>query len=405
MRKKSLIIAIIACAFGAVVALSSTSQYLRIQERGLEEKSYCSITDIIDCDIASASSYATFAGIPVAWAGFITYLVIAGLAFYTFISRKNSRASLSMAWFLSIGAIFYSIFMAYVLFFVLKVVCINCLLMYLTNIVILVMLWYAMELPVKKTAVFFRDYFKTVFRKPSNLGFSPRFVTNAIIVACAFGLGWLVMFTKVQAGVEPNRPSVKELFDAHYMQSLYALEVNSGWPMWGKKGAPVTIIEFSEFQCPFCRLSAFNLHPYLQEYKNEIQHYFVHYPLDNACNPYMGFPMHPKACLAAKAALCAQQMGADFWNYHDDLFREQRNLSKAMMMDLAKKYNLDQAKFLECLDSEAIAQKVLDDVELAKKIHLEGVPAIFINGRKLRLWRNPELLRKVIEEEIKRASN
>jgi protein-disulfide isomerase len=295
--------------------------------------------------------------------------------------------------------------MALILVFILKVICIECVIMYVANIVLAISLWVALNIPLKEVISFFINNLKAVFRKPSALGFAPKAISHALIVALVFGVGWLIMYNKVLAKGERMGPSVREMFEAHYMQSLYALEVNDKWPIWGTKDAPVTIIEFSEFQCPFCRLSAFNLRPYLQEFKDKVRYFYVQYPLDNNCNPYMTYAMHPKACQAAAASICATEMGADFWNFHDDLFKMQRNITEENLIKLAQKYDLETEKFKNCLSSEQVKNDIQADIEIGKKIHINGVPTIFVNGRKLKRWRNPRLLQKIIREEIKRSVN
>ena len=118
MRKKLLIVVAIACIIGAAVSLLSTSQYFRIRETGLEQQSFCVVNEYIDCDAATASSYATFFNIPVAWFGFLAYLVMGGIALIAALSKTDRRATVTAGWILSLLSILYSIRMAYILFFV-----------------------------------------------------------------------------------------------------------------------------------------------------------------------------------------------------------------------------------------------------------------------------------------------
>lgn len=402
MKRKALIIAAIACVIGAVISLISTSQYLRIHNKGLEEKSYCSISELVDCDTVSASSYATFAKVPVAWMGFLMYFSIGSLALFCAASKRNRKATLAVAWFLSIFSVLYSIHMGYVLFYVLQMICIDCIVMYIINFLIMFMLWWAMGVGVRRIMSFAKNYLLALFGRPSQLGFKPRPVTHAIILGLIFGVGWLTMYSKVLSAHGKQRIPLEDMMKAYNAQSLYDIKVDPQWPMWGNPDAKVTIVEYSEFECPFCRLSAYNFRPYLQEFKKDIRYYFVHYPLDNKCNPYLNYPMHPKSCMVAEAAVCAQKQG-HFWSFHDELFRLKRNLNKANVLKLAKEEKMNLAEFNKCWDSPQTKEQVLKDIEDGYRIHIRGVPAIFINGKKLKYWRDPKFVRAVIKEEIKKA--
>jgi protein-disulfide isomerase/uncharacterized membrane protein len=402
VRKRLLVAVAFACLIGAAIAAISTSQYVRIQKQGLEEKSFCAISEVIDCDIASASSYATLWGIPTAWLGLVSYLLIGGMALFGAVSKKERRATVTIAWFMSIFAVLYSIRMAYILVSVLGVVCLECVGMYLINILVLIGLWAALKVRIKDLGRFFANYIKAVFGKSSELGFKPNVMSHGILILAVFAVGWLVV-NDITGKSRDMSISTKEMVGAHYEQSLYAIEPASTWPVWGNPNGRVSIIEFSDFECPFCRLAAFNIRPYIHEFKKDVRVYFVNYPLDQSCNPYMQGPMHQKACMAAFAVECANERG-DFWGFHDDVFRLKRNLSRDAITGLAVKRGWNADDFAACMDSEMTKARVLEDIEIARKMHISGTPTIIINGRKLKYWRDPAFIRAVIKEELKKGS-
>jgi len=391
----------VACVVGALIAAVSTAQHLRIEREGLEKKSFCAISEVIDCDIVNASSYSTFWGIPVAWWGFMTYLVIGGMAAFGAFSKKERKATVSIAWFISIASVLYTLRMAYILAAILGVVCIECIAMYVANIFVMIGLWTALRIRLKSVVRFFADYARAVFKQSSNLGFAPQIVSHAVVILCVMGLGWALMYN-VEARGPDKRISLKEKINAHYMQSLYAIEFDSQWTLWGDPAGKVAIIEFSDFECPFCRLAAFNLRPSMQEFRKEVKYSFVNYPLDQSCNPYLEQSMHQKACMAAYAAKCAQERG-DFWGFHDDLFRIQRNLSVEAILKLAQKRKWDASEFQACMNSDETKKGVLKEIEVARKVHISGTPSIIINGRRLKYWTDREFLQEVIREELKKA--
>ncbi len=401
MRKRVLWLTVFFCLVGAAIAAISTSQYLRINRQGLEEKSFCAISEVIDCDITTASSYATLAGIPVAWLGLVMYLLIGGMAARAALSKREKKGTVAFAWFLSIFSLLYSIRMAYVLFFVLGVACLECVGMYIVNIVLFFALWAAVKVPPKDVVKFFKDYLLAVFRRPSDLGFAPNIFAHILATLLVFGVGWMAIYNIRGESAENGIP-VGERVNAHFQQSLYSIDADPSWPLWGNPAGKVTIIEFSDYECPFCRLAAFNIRPYLQEFKKNIRFYFVNYPLDDSCNPYMEGPMHRKACMAAFATECAFERG-DFWGFHDDVFRLKRSLSRESLIELARKRGWNADEFAACMDSDAVKAKVLSGIEAARKIHVSGTPTIIVNGRRLKYWRDPDLLRAVVKEEVKRS--
>jgi len=140
-------------------------------------------------------------------------------------------------------------------------------------------------------------------------------------------------------------------------------------PTKGDKDAKVTIIEFSDFQCPFCKRGADTVDAILKKYPKDVKVAFKNLPL----------PMHPEAGPSAKAALAAGKQGK-FWEFHDALFNNQQKLNAAFYEEQAKTLGLDIEKFKKDMASEEIAKQVKEDEELAKKHGISGTPGFFVNG-------------------------
>lgn len=402
MRKGVLIAAAIVALIGAIVAGISTSQHMRLKEKGFEEASFCALSESVNCDIVNASSYSEFLGIPTAWWGLTFYLCLAGLAFVAAFAREG-RAAGMIAWLMSVGGIFYSAWLAWIAFVVLGVVCIECLSLYAVGIALVILFFVALKLPFGGIMRFFIDYAKAVFGRPSNLGFKPRVLKYAAVIAVVFALGFGVM-----RGIQANEPGAEnevpldEKVAAFNMQSLYTIEPEAGWAVWGNPNAKVTIVEYSDFQCPFCRVAAFNVKPYLQEFKDDVRVYFVNFPLDDACNEEMKQPMHPFACMAAKAAICANGRG-DFWGFHDDLFRQQRKLNEETILAIGEKRGWTKDDLRTCIASPETDAEVKREIASARKIFVSGTPSLFLNNRKLKYWKDSNFLQAVVKEEIKKA--
>ncbi len=176
---------------------------------------------------------------------------------------------------------------------------------------------------------------------------------------------------------EPPRPPVERK------------EVAATGPARGPESAPVTIVEFSDFQCPFCSRASKTVDEVVKAYPNQVRVVFRQFPLD----------FHPQAPKAAEAALCAADQGK-FWEYHDVLFENQKALEVPQLQEYAQTVGLDAVKFNECLESGKQAEVVKADLEAGKKVGVSGTPAFFINGIMLSGAQPLEEFKSVIDAEL-----
>jgi protein-disulfide isomerase len=146
----------------------------------------------------------------------------------------------------------------------------------------------------------------------------------------------------------------------------------AGAPSFGPDNAKVTIVEFSDFQCPFCTRAASVVHQIKEKYGDRVRFVFRQYPL----------PMHGDAHLAAQAALAAHQQGK-FWEYHDLLFANQRSLTRASLEEYAKQVALNVPQLEKALDDQALKNAVDADVKLGEEVNVNGTPTVFINGKRV----------------------
>lgn len=171
-----------------------------------------------------------------------------------------------------------------------------------------------------------------------------------------------------------------ELFGAKSVSSQKAFAgqkanwgIREGSPAKGNKEAAITVVEFSDFQCPFCREAFFILQDVFSRHSDDIYFQYRHFPLDAP---------HPLARKAAEASMCARQQGK-FWEYHDLIFRNQDTLTDASLLEFAIKEGLDVAQFTACLEGTTYAQYVEEDFQAGRALGIEGTPTFFINGRKI----------------------
>ncbi|MDX1472470.1 MAG: DsbA family protein [Flavobacteriaceae bacterium] len=145
-------------------------------------------------------------------------------------------------------------------------------------------------------------------------------------------------------------------------------------PVKGNPSAPVTIVEFSDYECPFCRRHFDSVFSKIdQEYisNGKVRYVFRDFPL----------PFHEKAVTAAIAANCAGEQGK-YWEFHDFLFRSKDNLDMQSMSDFARQLELDETKFGDCVKDNAKESEIAMDFEEGKKYGVKGTPSFFIGNTK-----------------------
>ena len=175
-----------------------------------------------------------------------------------------------------------------------------------------------------------------------------------------------------------------------HLKSVRTAIVTAGRPTAGPPSAPVTIVVFSDFQCPFCRGTAEVLREVQRLESARARLVFRHFPL----------PMHDRAERAAEASECAAREGK-FWPVHDALFANPEKLSDADLTATALAAGVDAQTFAQCLGS-GIARAAVDaDKKAGIEAGVEGTPAIFINGRRVNGPRTVDALRRLIAEEVK----
>lgn len=162
-------------------------------------------------------------------------------------------------------------------------------------------------------------------------------------------------------------------------------------PTLGPATAPVTLVVFSDFECPFCRRGADRLDALEAKYGENVRIAFKQRPL----------PFHRSARLAAKAALAAGEQGK-FWAYHDQLFENQKALDRASLIAHASSLDLDVERFESDLDSRALEERIQADEMEAERLGVKGTPTFFVNGRRVTGAQPMEVFARLIDGELKR---
>jgi protein-disulfide isomerase len=164
---------------------------------------------------------------------------------------------------------------------------------------------------------------------------------------------------------------------------------SDGHPFTGGKDATVTIVEFSDFQCPYCRAAEPALKSVRTKYGDKIKFVYMDFPLG----------MHPHAMDAAVAGRCAAEQDK-FWQFHDVIFADQTKLDPASLKADAVKVGMDPAKFNACFDAKTSMAGIKADQAEGERIGVSGTPTFFINGREMVGAETEQGFSEVIDDEL-----
>jgi len=168
----------------------------------------------------------------------------------------------------------------------------------------------------------------------------------------------------------------------------------AGAPMTGPADAKITLVEFSDFQCPYCLLATPQLHAVLKAYPNQVRLIFKEFPLD----------IHSQAAGAAAAAVAAQRQGK-FWQMHDALFANRGDLRRPALLAIASSIGLDMKKFEEDLDSPEVRKAVAHDMDDGFNIGVMSTPSLFIDGQHYNGAIRLDVLKPILDKELQHPAS
>ena len=367
--KLPLAVLILLSLVGIGLSVALTQHFYEIRSGVASLLSSCNLGSKMNCNAVAASPYAELvSGIPLSsfttgWflALLFTYLVAFGV-FGDEGKKKAYRAALVMNLFaLVLGAIYFGIMVTKIGSY-----CLYCLGLDAINIV--------------STGLTFW-IFKSSRQEPgADLQTSDLKTYLGVIAGCLF---IAVVSLKGMDKVEGSRGDFEEM--ANQILNTAPVSVNSSPTVFASMGpadAPITIVEFSDFECPYCRFGAMGLNTLQSRYPKQVRIVFRNYPLDMHCNPRVDHPMHEYSCEAAKVGICAQKQDK-FEPYYDTIFENQASLKDGMPLETAKTLGMDPAAITACVASQETTNRLLGDIEEGTRLGVNSTPTFFINGRKV----------------------
>jgi len=359
----------------ALVGLG-VSLYLGFQHHEAAGSSICSVDELFNCDTVNRSVYSELGGIPIAFLGSGFY----GGVFLLLLARvrKGAAALPHAGHLILVGAalgLLYSLFLAWASF-TLGAWCLFCICLYGIN----GLLFLGGSLEVAGSGVGAWAGVKATASAADDKSLPTFIWGGALVFILSMGAYRSGSTPEVDADGRETTSSLASLF--HGTEG--PLDLDGTEPRLGPDGAPYTLVEFADFECPHCGQVFPELHD-LVEQAGDIQLRFKHYPISDICNDAVEFPGHEMACGAAAAADCAGVQGR-FWEMSGLMFKNQSYLSPKDLSFIAGQVGLDVAAFDACMASPGAMAGVKMDIAHARKVGVHGTPTMLLGGVKDGEW-------------------
>jgi protein-disulfide isomerase len=362
-NQKSLTLLAIFALIGVGLGVALSQEYYEIRTGLAGFRSFCNISTVMNCDRVAASRFSELiAGIPLssfATGWYLATFILALIARNRFWRRDSVRALFAM----SVVGTLFSVVYFLVMALSLHTYCLLCLGVDLVNIVLLIL-----TLMLKPEGLSVQKPEPDKWKKMGA-------VVLASLLVSVFGL-------KAFDSVSMAQADINERVESVLSSPVLPVSVSDTDPSFGPKDAPITIVEFSDFQCPYCRIGATVLKSVLNRYPNQVRVVFRPFPLDTSCNRIITRPMHLSACEAARVGLCAHQQGK-FEPVYETLFEHQTEILPGTAAKMAESAGAKADQLAGCIASPEINSELAKDIEEGIQLDVQSTPTFFINGHKI----------------------
>ncbi|MCB0324681.1 MAG: thioredoxin domain-containing protein [Bdellovibrionales bacterium] len=416
------------CVLLVVLALIVTSYllYHTAAVRGgyLTGQSACNLGGSFNCDKVAESPYAELFGISVAGLGFFYFALWLALLIRGPLTRRPQfgrsevyqryHSALFVLATSGLPAIAYFAAMSLLIGYV----CIFCALIYLIVLVLALLTWRALSPGYGTVSHLGRGASELLEMFTPTTGglFGALFLWGVVLLSglvAVLGPGALERwYFEPQRLLLNDEEYLRPHFEAWQQAPKHDLRIDESDDhktrdyALGADDAVLTMVEFSDYQCPFCRRTALHLKPLVKEFEGKLRIVQRAFPLSSTCNPAVPEVGHEYSCLASEMARCAGEQGDEaYWQMHDSLFAlDALEWSVERLVVLPAELGLDTAQFDACLAEPHARQKIAADVELANALGVQGTPTFYVNGKHLpfsRLEELPGLLRMIYRQQSK----
>jgi len=345
-------------------------------------ESLCNVGGSFDCDEVNTSRYASLFGVPISLYALPLY---AGMAWLTWSGLRNDeRGAAARGWltFVAIWNVLVSAYMGWVSATDLGFFCLFCISMYTLHAISLglalasgprsfQLTWDALVADALIAAVF-------VVVAPLSLHLGRQLdaeVVAAVEASAAVEAGspeGTALATKQRAAGRVTLPNV-----------VKDVPISGHEPTYGPADATVTVVEFADFECGYCRKLSHTMDDVKAQHGDSVRFVFKHFPMDKDCNDTISRTHHKRAYEVAIASQCAHHQDR-FWEFHDLVFRNQQHLDDHDLLAHAERLGLDVPAWQACRGSDAVGAEIAADVAAANSLDISGTPRTYVNGREFK---------------------
>lgn len=410
-NKGALTVMLLLSIAGVILSLIALQQHLSVKADASYE-SFCDIGGQFSCSAVAGSAYSTIFGIPLASYGIVFYSVLA------FLSSLGAFAAFSVVGpllVLSLFSVLLSVYLYILSSLYIKALCLLCIGLYGVNVLLLLASFYTARGSATKT---FKGGVRSIFSFPRTLLGKDSPASSAAFIGFLFTIGVAVLTLQLPKFIGPVKKKASASVAADVVTSMVAeWENQTAIPpvslqtegdgkdyTLGDSTAPVTIVEFSDFECPACQGFYPVIKGIINKHKEKVHFVFKNYPLDMECNPAFKQPVHNNACFSAFASRCAGEQGR-FWEAVEVLIKPgpyEVGTPEVVRDELLKKLEKAGVKLQEleaCISSGRHREKILQDIQEGDRYGLRGTPSVWVNGKKV-----PSIRADVLEAVVLKAA-
>ena len=377
-------VVLIAMLLGMFASIELLINHISLKVTG-EMTGSCDFGESFNCGGVLTSDQSTFLGQPVpVWS--LCYFV--GLFVIT-LRAGRQRGKLDPYWQTLVlcltAGLAYSLYLLQVMIFDIGIYCPYCLLTDFSS---------ALALTAGLVAAWpgLAKFYGTAIKSIPRLAFGPSGMSFAFAFAVVGVAGVLYTNAKLNVDDDITLDSAYELVEGYPNIRRVTVDGYDSAPRLGPEEAPIVIVEFGDFECPFCARLSHTLQGVAERYPDQVQVRFMHYPLQTDCNSHIGRNLHAQACGAARATICADEQG-EFWGMHDRIFELLENdvdLEPTHFGEFALQLQLDPDEFDFCMSEQESFDTLVANVDAgydaasAAGSPSGGTPFFFLNGMMVR---------------------
>jgi protein-disulfide isomerase/uncharacterized membrane protein len=353
---------LVLCTIGVCLSADLLRLHVNVHTNP-DYRSYCAMSERVNCDTVAASDASVFLELPLALWGLVGYTAMGVLAAWGLGSRRHPRSwPFGLLFWIGSACAVIAVALFLISHFVVESVCIVCAGTYLVNVGLALTGWMALRQTRTPASQALGAEIRTIRARPAAFGvFAGGFAVVLLLLWLFVPHYWSFEATSGPAGLPVGKTP-------------------DGHPWIGSRDPVLVIEEYSDYQCPHCRKGHDEIRKLLLEHPTDVRLVHRHYPLDHHCNSMVNRPFHVNACEYASMSYCALRQGR-FWEANDYLYTQGRRRDPVKPRELAGAVDLELDELDACLNGDAPGRAIEEDLAAGRSLQIRGTPTFVVDGR------------------------